>query len=665
MHPSEPEADSDSDSDSGSDPGSDSDSNAAAAAPGFGRPAPSEAGERYHFSPAVYLLIAVIFGGVGLALVGVTVQTVREWQLAPPAPRLLSVAEATALAEPGPAAWIALSDARWQCEWPLRKPSSSYVYGRVAGPRGQRVIVALAGGESSPCPDGKGPPLIGRLERRAVGDTLPTGVLWADLANDHPDGPAYLLWTDWSPPRGVGDFLLFLFIVVFTLFFLAGGGLALWALIRDFLALRRPRSPPLFGARFRLPLSTGASALQFFSVSYGAVQIVVFGGLFFLSVMPDWLGVIVGVLAGVWVLATFGAFVEGWKRRASDLVLAAAACEIRGGPLHGTQHRFADLSPGFCELQQHTPGSSDEIIEARLTLRIQGETAAISHEPSEDRSLQSIAQTLQGLAQHRGADTAAAPTGKPRLAVVHCPGCGAAVPPRLVGRCPYCDQPLVLPEPVRAQLQAQAAHDVDRRACEGLLRRVLRQPPALQINATLLLLLPPLLLGWPVAGAIFDEFYQGRQLLRPYHGVALALAALCSNLALQFLLRAQVAARSAVRVIATHFAAQPPSRPGAPPDCRACAAPLPVEPGQLLVLCGYCQAENVTGLNLVPVAAAQAEQLGELSRVLRERLATRRRYRWLSLVALALLGAAALALWPVRGALRAQKAAATATKSKP
>lgn len=353
------------------------------------------------------------------------------------------------------------------------------------------------------------------------------------------------------------------------------------------------------------------------------------------------------------MLATFGAFVEGWKRRASDLVLGTTACEIRGGPLDGTQHHFADVAPGFCVLEEYAPGSDADIVEAHLTLRIRGETAAISHEPSEDRSLQSIAQTLQSLAGQSATTAQALAGGRSAgLAVVHCPGCGAPVPPRLVGSCPYCQHALVLPDAVRTQLQAQVAHESDRRTSERLLRDVLRQPPAWRINATLMLLLPPLLLSWPVAGAVFDEFYQSRHVFRPYHGLALALAALCGNLALQFLLQAQVAARAAVRVIATHFAARPPQRAGAPPDCRACGAPLPVEPDQLLVLCGYCRAENVTGLNLVPVAAAQADQLGELRGALVERLRTRRRYRWLSLGALALLAVAAISLWPVRGALR-------------
>ncbi|HNN96871.1 MAG TPA: hypothetical protein PKI03_31595 [Pseudomonadota bacterium] len=622
--------------------------------------APTDAGERYHFSPSVYLLIAVIFGGVGVLLAASMVQSVNEWRLAPAVPRVVSVAEATAIVEPGPVAWVRLSDARLQCERPLQRPSSSYTYGVVSGPTGQRLLVAFAGGNAPLCPAGAAGPFSGRLVRREVGDSLPVGVSWDDFSNEHPDGPAYILWTDWTPPRGVGDFLLGLLIGVFTLFFLAGGAAALWGLFSDFRALRRPRSARLVGVRFRLPLSTGASALQYFSVSYGVAQAVVFGGLFFLSVMPDWLGVIIGVLAGFWVLATFGVFVEGWKRRASDLLLADDACEIRGGPLDGTQHSLVETDADFCRLDEHAPGDDGDILEAHQTLRIRGETAAISHEPSEDRSLRSIAETLQGLASRPSVtDTGPPAIGAQRLAVVHCPGCGAPVPPRLQGACPYCDHAIVLPAAVRQQLQAQAAHEHDRIDSEHLLRKVLRQPPAWRINATLLLFLPPLVLSWPVAGAVFDEFYQGRHVLRPYHGLSLALAALCSNLALGFLLRAQVAARAAVRVIATHFAARPPVRRGAPPDCRVCGAPLPVEAQRLLVLCGYCQAENVTGLNLVPVAAAQADQLGELRGALIERLQTRRRFRRLSLLALLLLGLAGLSLWPVRSALRARAPAPT------
>ena len=41
------------------------------------------------------------------------------------------------------------------------------------------------------------------------------------------------------------------------------------------------------------------------------------------------------------------------------------------------------------------------------------------------------------------------------------------------------------------------------------------------------------------------------------------------------------------------FAARPPSSPGEPPNCRQCAAPLSVQPDDVLVRCIYCEAESI------------------------------------------------------------------------
>lgn len=609
-----------------------------------GPPTPSPpAGTRYHFSLPVHVTLLVIFGGIAWLFGWLVYQTIIEWRLAPPTPRPLTVAAAAALGDPGPVAWITLTDARWACELPLLRPSSAYSYGVVVGAGGQRVVVALPGGARAPCPSGAPTLLTGRLTRREAGDPLPATVAWNELSNEHPDRPVLLLWTDWTPPGGLWSALGIVACVLMSLFGLGVFVASLWNLAAELRAVRVPRRPRLEGARFCLPLSTGASALGIFSLSFGGFQIFTFGWLFFLTVIPDWLGIAAGVLAAAWVLATFGAFIEGWKRRASDLLLGAAGCEIRGGPLHGVQHRWDDLAPQFCRLERR-PADTTDPLDGAVTLIIQGEVAAMSDDLAEDRSLESIVQTLHGVAEQ-------SPAPPRRLQVVCCPRCGAPVPPRESAACPYCGSAVALPAQVLLQLRAQTTHDRERAAAERLLRRVLRQPRAFSTNALLVLLLPPLLLSWPVAGAVFDEFYQSRHILRPYHGLALALAALCGNLALQFLLRARVAARAAVRIIATHFAALPPARPGASPGCRVCAAPLDPVPGRLLLLCAYCGAENVTGLNLVPVAAGEAAQAGALREALAERLRVRRRWRWRSLAALLLLGACALSLWPVRNAL--------------
>jgi DNA-directed RNA polymerase subunit RPC12/RpoP len=69
---------------------------------------------------------------------------------------------------------------------------------------------------------------------------------------------------------------------------------------------------------------------------------------------------------------------------------------------------------------------------------------------------------------------------------------------------------------------------------------------------------------------------------------------------LQFL-AAKVAMRnllvSGAASVGAAFAAIPPSRPGDPPNCRECGAPLTVEPDDVLVRCVYCEAESIVQLN--------------------------------------------------------------------
>jgi hypothetical protein len=45
------------------------------------------------------------------------------------------------------------------------------------------------------------------------------------------------------------------------------------------------------------------------------------------------------------------------------------------------------------------------------------------------------------------------------------------------------------------------------------------------------------------------------------------------------------------------FAAAPPSKPGAPPHCRQCGAPLSVQPDDVLVRCIFCEAESIVRLD--------------------------------------------------------------------
>jgi hypothetical protein len=129
--------------------------------------------------------------------------------------------------------------------------------------------------------------------------------------------------------------------------------------------------------------------------------------------------------------------------------------------------------------------------------------------------------------------------------------------------------------------------------------------------------------------------------------VSLFLAAFCFTYGLSWLLRAQIAARAAVRVVATRFAAIAPTEPGEPSSCRNCGGPLPLVPSeQLVVLCLYCQSENVLGTNLVVAARHEEGQARDLAAELSARLAERRKYRLIALLSLILLALSVASFLP-------------------
>jgi hypothetical protein len=239
--------------------------------------------------------------------------------------------------------------------------------------------------------------------------------------------------------------------------------------------------------------------------------------------------------------------------------------------------------------------------------------------------------------------------------VVTCDACGAPVAPSAAEEvtCGHCGAAVAMPVAAREQLAAQEEVEQGRETSERLLRSLLRQPGARRTNLLLAVAIPPLLLGWPLAGVLFDEMYQIRHRFAWHHGVSLFVAALSFTYGLSWLLRAQVVARAAVRLVATRFAAVPPAAPGEPSSCRHCGGPLPEGPAeQLVAICVYCRAENVLGINLVPTARREAGQARDLGAELSARLAERRKYRLVSLASLVLLAVSAASLLPVWRTLR-------------
>jgi hypothetical protein len=105
-----------------------------------------------------------------------------------------------------------------------------------------------------------------------------------------------------------------------------------------------------------------------------------------------------------------------------------------------------------------------------------------------------------------------------------------------------------------------------------------------------------------------------------------------------FFARGRVADRGALRLLTLGFGALAPAREGDPAQCRLCLAPLPIEGMGGVVLCRYCRAENIAGLDLRPVIDSERGEQKPLIEALRRYRREKRLWLALSLVAVVLLG---------------------------
>lgn len=385
-----------------------------------------------------------------------------------------------------------------------------------------------------------------------------------------------------------------------------------------------PQEARVLRGQLLMPLATGAAALSALTVPVGVIQLIAFGP-FFISEVPDWVprwvgSVIVlvfGVLWAVWFFVVIGSIVEGWRRRASDVRLAPDGLRIIGGPAGGMFLGWEEVRD--CKIDEG--------------LWLNGRVVARSNEPGELQSFAAIAQTVHALQKPAtlNADT------PPR--VLHCPSCGApaAPTPEPQSPCRFCGASVPMPSEVQSRFAAAGQLSRSREQTERLLRALLRQRGARFTNAVLALAIPPLLLGLPLTAMLFNELRVVRHVLNNAHALWLFPFAVCFTYGLLIWLHGHVVGRAAIRLVALRYRARPPRRDKEPWSCRRCAAPLPESSGQLIVLCLYCEAENLTGIDLHEDSAQMEAQAGELAATLQSRLRQRRRWRLLSLCALLLL----------------------------
>ena len=187
---------------------------------------------------------------------------------------------------------------------------------------------------------------------------------------------------------------------------------------------------------------------------------------------------------------------------------------------------------------------------------------------------------------------------KPRLAPLLCANCNAALvvvdAPSLV--CRFCGADNVMPPVYREELRL--ARDLDsatREAAQQWLRLARIKAPR----------------WWLICAAVapFVLMTSGLailltvSLLRMVSGNALPALLIFVWLPLipVQLLAGNIAMKNVLVSGATNvgaaFAASPPSKPGEPPNCRQCGAPLSVQPDDVLVRCLFCGAESIVRLD--------------------------------------------------------------------
>ncbi len=193
---------------------------------------------------------------------------------------------------------------------------------------------------------------------------------------------------------------------------------------------------------------------------------------------------------------------------------------------------------------------------------------------------------------------------------------------------------------IRSQAAAASEMRHSSERLSKITRRLLAQPRAGRTNASLVPLWFCMIAPWPATiGVVYGYFGQTSPSmalgLPPEFLFLVPPAAMLGAWALG---RARLVNRGAMQILTLGFGALAPEREGDAPRCRRCHGPLYDAGVGGVATCGFCQSDNVTGIDLRPfVDKARAEQK-TLDAVLRAR--RRKKIAW----TIAGVGAAALLL---------------------
>ncbi len=339
------------------------------------------------------------------------------------------------------------------------------------------------------------------------------------------------------------------------------------------------------------------------------------------------------------------------RERPSDILFTADGLKIEGGPMGGYEVAWIDVESvrlvgGHEKLEMIEEDAKKKVENFwRLVIDLQDgsrKQLGSAEDIRERDSLQALCDTIhesirkndKNRPPERVAD-AAAP--------LKCTGCGAPAIPADAAMiaCPYCNTPIPIPDDVRMRIRAIGKRDAAAKRSEKLVEKLVNQPGALRTSFFVFLGAIPSMLAWPAAilGAmvLYALCY-----LRVGNGILLTIAAYGVIAALYFLVRGQLSDRQALRLLTLSFAAKAPTDKGGAHHCRQCNGPLVEPPGQMLVRCAYCSAQNILGLDARGDAQRGRAELESLDDALARRQSERSRWRWSAMAAIGILAIVAI-----------------------
>ena len=433
----------------------------------------------------------------------------------------------------------------------------------------------------------------------------------------------------------------------------------------------------------RLPLQIGTSSL--WSLARGAGTLLpglalVIGAIPLLAVAGIHVAAVAAVVGTLLVyFAGMHLFIAA-RARPSDVILGGDGLHIEGGVHHGRTLLWAQIDPdrttltvekerrytlvrilgnGFAVLMMllvrrrvfWIERAQLDIARLRVGLR-DGSTLLLAEaeRPIEKESLEALHDAVRSSGWHAppGAPRAKRPGGRHTvmgLSVLFCPRCGAVAIPddREAVPCRYCNAAVPIPPATRERVGAGQRVRAGRSTSDRLVGKLLQQPGAGPTGNKLLAAAIVMMLAWPVSFVL-----GGLEIATDLHDTVSLLSLLVFPISmivgLFFLLRASLADRFALRLLTLDFGAQHPQREGEPYTCRRCDAPLPDEPGSVVVGCRYCGAENILGLDLRRDAVKATREATSLEDALARRAQERRLWGALTVAAVALVGLGVAAL---------------------